>query len=210
MQNLENAFFNVTLKNKPLIIQFFVCLNFTLVLITAFGAFAIATSQSYFPFFYELGTISGQIAVVFFILTLLPGMMRRFGVTSKIFAILMMFRRYLGILVYLFALMHAVLIKIVFNIMQYASTFPPVAVFEIFGIISLELLLVLVLTSNNFSVAKLGKWWKRIHSLVYIIVWLIFLHIALLQFNIWAVLIGITACLEVFSFVVRFQKNKLK
>lgn len=207
MQNFENAFFNLALKNKALIIRVFVIINFILVALTAFGSYAIATSQPYFPFFYELGVLSGQIAVIFFILTLSPGMMRRFGVNSKIFTTLMMFRRYLGIFVYLFALMHAVLVKVVFNVMQYGATFPPVMVFEVFGIISLELLLLLFLTSNNFSVAKLGIWWKKIHALVYIIVWFIFLHIALLEFNIWALLIGITAVGELISFVVAKYKN---
>jgi len=55
------------------------------------------------------------------------------------------------------------------------STIP---LFQIFGMMALVLTIPLVLSSNNYSVKKLGKFWKILHYLVYPIMFLLVLHTA--------------------------------
>lgn len=47
------------------------------------------------------------------------------------------------------------------------------------GLAALVLLIPLAVTSIRFFKQKLGKWWKRIHTLVYVITAIIMVHIAL-------------------------------
>ena len=47
----------------------------------------------------------------------------------------------------------------------------------------------------------MGKWWARLQRIIYGIAWAIFFHIALVDINIWAILIGIFAVLEVLSLI---------
>jgi sulfoxide reductase heme-binding subunit YedZ len=46
----------------------------------------------------------------------------------------------------------------------------------LFGFVAMMLLLPLLITSNGMAVRRLGKWWKRIHFLVYPAALLIVLH----------------------------------
>lgn len=207
MNTLIESLFAFTLKNKSAIIKGFQFLNIILFGIILVGSYAIYISHSSAVSFYMMGIYAGRMAVIFFTITLIPGILRRFGSNHKIATIIMLFRRYTGILVYISALMHFMFVRFVYNILQYGGIPPQVAAFEVFGLLALNLLLLLFLTSNNVSVTKMGVWWKRLHSLVYVIVWLIFLHIMLLQWNIWAILIGITASVELLSHIVHIYKK---
>ena len=62
-----------------------------------------------------------------------------------------------------------------------------------FGILALSLTIPLTLTSNNWSMRLLGKRWKMLHRLVYIIVILVVVHVVLLKafrwLEIWPIII---------------------
>ena len=151
----------------------------------------------------------GEIALVVFCLVSLPGIFRRFGHFNKPVSIVMIFRRQLGIAMYLFAVIH-----LAFNwaIPVAARVFPlfPIPTFAFFGIASAILLFFLFITSNDLSVNKLGIWWNRIHSLLYIVLWLVFLHTMLQRVSIWSITIGITAASEVASFVFAKSRRKIE
>jgi sulfoxide reductase heme-binding subunit YedZ len=84
----------------------------------------------------------------------------------------------MGITMYVFALTHhwwsrfLPILKIGGNIWLFSP-------FEIMGVTAFILLTPVFITSNDWSVRTLGHFWRTVHALVYIVVWLLFLHIAL-------------------------------
>lgn len=159
---------------------------------------------------YEWGLTSGTISLVYFCLSILPGIARRFDIRTEITQIFMLFRRQIGISAFLFGLLHYSTIRmfpIVFAGVP-LNLNPPL--FEIFGFLTLYPMTLMFLTSNDISVRKMGKWWRRLHSLSYILVWTIFFHVALQRANIWSIIIGIFALLETGSLVYFFFKQKIR
>ncbi len=155
---------------------------------------------------YEVGTTSGQIAAWLFVATLLPGIARRFKVQHIVFTFLMFIRRQLGVSMFLLGFLHYASIRL-FPILFAGvplNLSPPT--FEILGFFVLYSLVPLYITSNDFSVKKLGVWWRRIHSIAYITVWLIFGHVALQEFEGVAVVLGLVAILELASHFIS-KKN---
>ena len=84
---------------------------------------------------------------------------------------LIRYRRALGLLTFYYALMHF----LVYMILDQALILPAVIAdvakrpFIMFGMAGLVMLLALALTSNSFSIRRMGKGWVRLHRLVYII-----------------------------------------
>lgn len=157
---------------------------------------------------YELGLKSGQIAIGLLGVVVFPGILGRFGIEMPITRTITLFRRRLGTLVFLFALTHYLLIRflpIVTGFIKF-QILPPL--FELFGILSLSLLFLLFLTSNNSSVRKLGKWWKRLHRLIYLILWLLVLHTGLQRVSKWTLYIGLFAALEIISWIYFYVRKK--
>ena len=173
---------------------------FILQILTLFvGSWRIYTLGASWTFFYALGRESGEAALIFFILASVPGIVRRFGKFSKFVSILMIFRRYIGIATYLFVLIHSSFLRFV---PWMAKVFPvfPIPAFVLVGIVTQVALFLLFITSNDVSVNKLGPWWHTIHNLMYVIVWFIFLHVALQRLSIWTVLIGASSIAQIASF----------
>ena len=149
---------------------------------------------------FEWAILAGESAIVSYILTLLPGMAGRYGVRHPVLQVLTMFRRYIGILTFLFVLTHLSWVwgvSWVSSVLGGSEIFWPW--FLLAGLGAASLLLLMFLTSNDLAVRKLGPWWKRVHSVTYVIVWLIFLHTSLQAWNVWSVLIGTAAVMEVGS-----------
>lgn len=141
--------------------------------------YLIFSSTLDYSIYYSYGMILGLIAFGLFTIVMLPGMLTRFGIQGKLIQILMQYRREFGKLTFLFALAHYFTIKLFPTIkLNLPLDFP---FYQILGFTALTLLLPLFLTSTNWAQKKLGIWWKRLHSLVYIIVWIVFLHVALVQ-----------------------------
>jgi DMSO/TMAO reductase YedYZ heme-binding membrane subunit len=163
------------------------------------GAWSIYKQDANWPTFYLWGRQSGEVALVFFILASIPGIVRRFGKFNKLVSILMIFRRYIGIATYMFVLIHSSFVRFVPWVAKVFSVFP-LEWFVAIGAIAHVMLFSLFITSNDWSVNKLGPWWHKIHNLIYVIVWLIFVHVVLQSFSIWTVLIGVTALAQIASF----------
>ena len=163
---------------------------------------------------FEWGPLFGQIAVILYMLTLVPGIITRLQwkqtVTQPVASILILFRRHLGILMFITAFLH----------LTFKSTLPylasfnfqpppglqPLLTYQIIGAVGWSLLFPLWLTSNDWSFKKLGKWWKRIHRLTYIALFFIFLHVVL-QAKTPAILLGLVLFFEILSWIIAWRRK---
>ncbi len=198
-ESLLTRFFRQGIHHKQDIVRSFYLLYACIVGFLILFAYW-TTQNSNRAAIYEVGLISGQTAIVIFCIIILPGILRRFGIRNMMTSFIMTIRRQLGITMFLLAFLHYSSIRlfpIVFGGLP--LTVPPF--FEFMGVSALYALAPLFVTSNDVSVRKLGPWWRRIHSMVYFIVWLIFLHTALQRISIWSVLIGIFAIAETASLI---------
>ena len=204
---MTDKIFAYIIPRKEKFIAGFKVVYFLIAVAAFFAARSLYYEDRNAAFFYSLGVNSGQAGLICYIITLIPGMMGRYGVRNKFLSLLNIFRRYIGILMYLFALTHFLLVRAIFFIST--GIFIPPVLFEIFGSLALSLLFFLFITSNDFSVTKLGKWWNRLHKLTYPAMGFIFLHVAMQRVSIWSVAMGVIIVLEVGS-VVSMLGRRLK
>jgi methionine sulfoxide reductase heme-binding subunit len=54
-------------------------------------------------------------------------------------------------------------------------------VFELMGFMMVMLVIPLLITGNHWAQRKLGRYWKRLHALIYVIWGLLFFHLSLLE-----------------------------
>jgi len=199
--------FALVVKNRRQIIFIFQLLYVSLFGFMLLAGYAIYFQKPQASIFLNSAMTFGQLALVTYILTTIPGICRRFGIQHRLIQILTIFRRYLGILMYAFTFFHYLLMR------GFASLFFGVAVlpeqlFTLVSFIALLFLTCMVLTSNDLLHGRLGKWWQRIHNLTYVVVFLIFLHVALQRISIWTVVIGINAVAQILSHLVFFFRKK--
>lgn len=117
--------------------------------------------------------------LLLFLLSLNP--LRRIVPHISVIAFINRFRRQIGVAVFFYALLHyiAVILK---TISKKGSFWPSDLLHPVLmtGFIAFLLLLLLAITSNNYSVRKLGgKRWKRLHHWTYVVQALIFVHLVL-------------------------------
>lgn len=196
-----NQLFLFCVKNKPRIISFFKCIYILFVVFLLFGSWAIYFKTDWLLFFSTKAKLFGQIGLLIYILTTIPGITRRFGIRIPLIGIIMLFRRYIGICVFLSVFIHYWFQRGIFLFLQGRFRWPEF--FELAGTAAFFLLFLMFLTSNDLSVKKLGSWWGRIHAVTYLVVWLIFLHTVLQRISMWSVLIGIFAVLQISSHIYK-------
>ncbi len=105
-------------------------------------------------------------------------------------------RKELGILMGTLALVHSLIYIIPFPSYIFSRDF---WIFDgyitayVWGFFAMILTLPLLLTSNNYAIKKLGRYWKTLHKLVYIIVIFTVVHVVVLkfarEFEIWPVIL---------------------
>lgn len=202
--NLQRAL-TFSLKHKKQIILiytiFYIFLTISLIIL----------KDTQFRFIWNnLGRNAGNLSVIFFSLAVLPGIINRLKIPSQIkpvSIILMLFRRQNGILMFLFALSHYLLMRI-YPALHYQIFNFPSQIFEFMGMLAFTFSVPLFLTSNDYSQHRLAHKWSQLHKIVYVICWLIFLHIALIpKLSITTVLIGIISLLELYS-LTKIYLNK--
>ncbi len=158
----------------------------------------------------QLGRMAGNLALVSYTATIIPGILKRFsasGIIQKVQLIFMSFRRQLGIAMYAFAVYHTLWVRTLPSIKYHGNLLPQTS-YELIGLAALLLTTPLFLTSNNISVKNLGPRWRILHKLTYLIVWLIFFHIAILgRFGFTTVLIYMTGILQVASLLLKQKGN---
>ena len=135
-----------------------------------------------------LANVLGLVSLILYILTLLPTILRIvFPETKKsgIPKMLLKNRRIIGIIAFFPALGHALLILLkhhpdVWDIQTY--------VIYLQGILLMAIFTVLTVTSNDWSVKKLKKNWKKLHQLTYVAMFLLTWHVADKMFGHWSYL----------------------
>ena len=150
------------------------------------------------------GKTLGVISALTFCAVIIPGIVRRLKLNSidiinVVSSHIMFARAQVGLLMFFTALGHY-LLTIVIRIIRTGQR-PEPQLFFVFGFLALFLSLFLALTSNQFSKKLLKTKWKTLHSLVYVIVWLIFAHTALIEISPISIIVGIFAVIETYSLV---------
>lgn len=152
-----------------------------------------------------LANFLGYLALVSYILTLLPSILRVvFPNTKKAEFIkwLFKYRRRLGVASFWFTLGHGYLLVLqinfdFFDIETYSQYYT--------GVLSFVIFTLLAITSNDWSVKNLGsKNWKKLHQLTYLAIFLLLLHIWSNMSGDWSFLtpvglLGMTGILVLFS-----------
>ena len=139
----------------------------------------------------SLISISGFIALITYIATLLPSnftpvfpLARKF----KAIKLLAKYRREVGLISFFFASIHSTItishLNIDFLALEtYTSYYS--------GIGTLIIFTLLAITSNRFSIRRLKRAWKILHKFTYVAMFLLLIHIWNLMLGQWTILTGI-------------------
>ncbi len=202
MNTLLQALFTWNVHNKNIVIDVFK-IGYSLLVIALIATAYYLSRELRVIGIYTIGELAGKISLALFCITIAPGIFRRFSIRSSLISLIMLYRRHLGISTFAFAFYHYAAIRL-FPILFAGDPIMSIPLFEVFGVLSLYAMSLLFFTSNGWSVQHLGKWWGRIHMLIYIIAWGIFSHVILQGISFWSLLIGMFASLETLSLVYSY------
>lgn len=210
-RSVSNAVFLWSVKNKNRIITAFIILHILQaanIVAASFFVAQISTGSETGIKYFELGGNFGTAAALVFLITIIPGIAKRFRLRHPVFNIIQTFRRHFGIATFLLVLTHYAILRLVPSLTwQSFSTLP---LRETLGFVAFCFLFLMFLTSNDFATRRLGAWWGRLHKLAYLIVWLVFAHVALDSFGLLSILIGVFAIAEWTSLIFSWlNKNKI-
>jgi len=120
---------------------------------------------------------TGKTAMRLLLITLWISPLRLIFPNARIFKILLRHRRMIGVSSFAYALSHFGIYTLdAGNLSAFLDGFT--RYFIVSGGIAMLILLALAVTSNNWAVKKLGaRRWKRLHRLVYIAAFAVFLHV---------------------------------
>jgi len=125
----------------------------------------------------SFANLFGFLALLFYIVTLLPTILRVVFPATKSTGIpkrLLKYRRHIGVLAFCFALIHGGLLLGKRNI----DFFDPETYWVYFlGGATFIIFTLLAITSNDWSVKIMKKNWKRLHSLTYLAIFLLTAHV---------------------------------
>lgn len=195
-------------RKSALIIRLFWFVYLSIIGFLIFGTNLSLNSSRQSLFFYELGIRAGQAGFILLGLIVLPGILGRLKIEIKITRVITLFRRQLGITFFLLAFFHYHFVRGLGLYQAKMGFFENLLPFMVFGLLAFLIFLLMFLTSNNLSVRRLGKWWKYLHRLIYIALWLLVLHTALNKVGTWTVFIGLFALLEMISWIYYFLNKQ--
>jgi sulfoxide reductase heme-binding subunit YedZ len=150
----------------------------------------------------DYGKNMGIIALILFIITLIPGIIQRFELTKPFhltIKLILPIRRQIGILMFMTAFTHYLALKVI-PTLQYRLA-PSLPLYQAFGLLALFLSLLMFVTSNTWATQKLKANWKKLHRVTYIVGWLIFGHTILQGLSWESVVIGIVMIIEIASLI---------
>jgi methionine sulfoxide reductase heme-binding subunit len=167
---------------------------------------------------YEFGLLPnlfGFSALILYVLTLLPGIVRTLFVqyrTKKWNIYLLKHRRNIGVLAFVVALIHGILIGYTRNL-NFLD--PAVLVKYIQGIATFVIFTLLAITSNDYSVHHLKQNWRRLHSLTYLAIFILIWHILDKMYGHWSgftyislLLLIITVSLLTYRMFLHYKNQK--
>ncbi|RJR15070.1 hypothetical protein C4579_03315 [Candidatus Microgenomates bacterium] len=189
-------------RNRAKIIFLFKILYVFLSAFLLIGIWGLYTKADWSLFFLLQAVRFGEVGLILYCATLIPGIFRRFRIRHPLIQIIMLFRRYIGITVFLCISVHYWFQRGVLVLQSGRLEF--FAQFELFGYFAYLLLFSLFVTSNDWSTKHLRKWWDYIHRLTYGALFLVFFHVALQRISVWSLLAGVFLLLEIVSFIKVF------
>ena len=203
----QDTLYEGAARNKPFLLIFTNILYLMLIGIIVFSTVSAYGDQKLFNFFEVNRAWFGRAALLVLLVVITPGILGRFNIQIKLTRIITLYRRRLGILVFSLAFTHYHLISLP-RLTGFEPLKFPYPLFQMFGFYALAILFFMFITSNNFSVRRLGKWWKRLHRVVYMALLFILLHTALQRTSIWSILAGVFLVLEVTSLAYAYIKGR--
>jgi len=186
--------FNALVRKKSRVIRIFQIFWIVIIIGFYFALNSLFSQSSSYLFWYGIAVLSGKTSLIFFVITLTPGIFNRFLIRNRLLGLIRIFRRQFGITMFLLAAFHGIIVSLLPTLLKG----PPfqVAPFQLFGTLSLLLLFFLFVTSNDISEKLLKVWWFRLHRLVYIIMWFILFHVALQRLSIWTAIASVLVISE--------------
>lgn len=177
--------------------------------LVSFGFLLYSFVPSIFNIISGFGGEIGTLALLLFLTTLMPGIFKRFRIFPLLSSSIVLFRRNIGILMFITALVHSFYTYTIPAVMT--SSFGPefLTSREILGSLSLMILFPVWITSNDFSQRKLGKFWKMLQRLTYFALIAIFLHVSFTDLK-WAVITLIVFGMEIASWIKVWYFDKKK
>ncbi len=154
--------------------------------------------------------ILGLWSLRFLIITLAISPLRNLGGPN-----LIRYRRALGLLCFYYVAMHFAFYAVVDQALVLSAVLDDVLKrpFLMLGMAALVMLVPLAVTSNNFSIKRLGANWSRLHKLIYVIAISAALHYAL-STKIWGAehyfYLSLIAILLAFRVVWHFERRSRK
>ena len=143
----------------------------------------------------SLVSISGFIALIAYILSIIPkNAATVFPVTkkTKFIKLLFKYRKHTGLSAFFLSSIHARITIYQMNIdLLSLNTY----YYYYSGIIAFTIFILLAVTSNKFSIKKLKKNWKLLHSLTYIAMVMLLIHVWSMMESNWTKLTGVGLCL---------------
>ena len=145
----------------------------------------------------SLVSISGFVALITYILSIVPkNATTVFPATKKLKFIKMLFkhRKFIGLSTFFWSSIHATITISHMNInLLSIDTYS----YYYSGTITFIIFTLLAVTSNKFSIKKLKKNWKALHSLTYVAMVMLLVHVWSMMESNWTGLTGIGFCLLV-------------
>jgi methionine sulfoxide reductase heme-binding subunit len=156
---------------------------------------------------------AGEIALYYILLNLLLGILIGFKVKIPIkLRFLLLNRRYLGVLSFLVLVFHVFLYFAMESFEAQAIEQIFTKNYLIFGSLAFSILLILAITSNDFSVRRLtNKVWKRLHRFIYLASLFFSIHILLIEkadLIKYGLILGMLWLLQISRFLFSFWPKK--
>jgi len=139
----------------------------------------------------RLSNTFGKLAILTYVITLIPGIAKRFEINLMPVTVILLYRRQIGILMFLLALTHMVM----------SGMFLAPLPFVIVGMIAMIILFLLFVTSNDFCVKVLSSHWHKLQKFTFGAMFFIFLHLVLIRFSWFTLLLLTVMIVELISFI---------
>lgn len=186
------------------IIRTAIAVEVTIVGVLGYYTYAAFTQNRVPTSAHELGELFAKASLFLLVAVLIPGITKRLQKGIQYSRYLMPYRRHIGILMFLTAFAHGWLSNLLFRVLRGTLTVVP-DTYIIFGSLAMMLAFPLFLTSNNYSVRKLGRNWAKLHKLVYVVLILVLVHITL-QGEGLALIAGATLVAEGASYIAQNKR----
>jgi methionine sulfoxide reductase heme-binding subunit len=171
------------------------------------GIWAYGKIDNFNSLYSELGEKLGQVTIALLTTALIPGMLKRLGILKRLSSIFILFRRQLGVLAFFTAVTHMGYQSFIEKIALGENPLTTAFTYQQTGFAAITIFFLLWVTSNDFSMKFLGKWWKYLQRTSYLAIILLILHTFDAGSKFWLVL-AVILSLEAISWLVYLIKPK--